>query len=37
MKLSKEQIKHYESIKWLLDPIGPRGMGKTQLMAMVFY
>jgi len=34
-KLTKEQRKHYASVKWLLGE-GPCGTGKTTLMALVF-
>ena len=32
--LTKEQAKHYDSIKWLL--FGPRACGRTHLMATLF-
>lgn len=34
--MSKEQAEHYESISWLLNPHGPKGSGKTYLMAVAF-
>jgi hypothetical protein len=35
IELSKEQAKHYESIKWLISE-GQRGSGRTYLMALAF-
>jgi len=34
--LTESQAVHYESIRWLLDPMGPRAVGKTHLMALAF-
>lgn len=36
IKLSEEQKKYHEAVKWLLDPVGNRARGRTFLMAMVF-
>ena len=34
--LTESQLEHYQTIRWLLDPMGPRAVGKTELMAMAF-
>lgn len=34
--LSTEQVDHFKTISWLLNPMGPRGAGRTHLMALVF-
>jgi len=34
--LTEYQREHYETISWLTDPMGPRAMGKTHLMAISF-
>ena len=34
--LSSYQMEHYETVFWLLNPQGPRAVGKTHLMALAF-
>ncbi len=34
--LSDDQKKYYESLLWLINPMGPRGAGRTELMALAF-
>lgn len=36
MNLSNEQKEHYESISWLMNPMGPRGSGRSHLLALSF-
>jgi len=36
IKLTKDQQNKYEGIKWLTDPMGPRGSGRTYLLALSF-
>jgi len=36
ISLTKEQAKHFESIQWLTNPMGPRGSGRTYLLALSF-
>ena len=35
IKLSKDQEKYYDAIKWLLDPLN-RAMGRSYLLAAVY-
>lgn len=34
--LSKDQQKKFEVIQWLTDPMGPRGSGRSYLLALSF-
>jgi len=34
--LTVGQSNHYPAISWLLNPLGPRGTGRTRLMALAF-
>jgi hypothetical protein len=34
--LSGYQKRHFETVVWLTNPMGPRGVGRTQLMALSF-
>lgn len=34
--LSKEQKDYYKAISWLTNPMGPRGSGRSYLMALAF-
>ena len=36
LNLSTEQAQHYKAVSWLLNPVGPRGSGRTHLMALAF-
>jgi len=36
IELTPDQAQKYEAIKWLLNIFGPRGSGRTHLMAMAF-
>lgn len=36
IKLPSEQAKKFETIQWLTDPMGPRGSGRTHLLALAF-
>jgi hypothetical protein len=36
MQLTEEQARRYEAILWLTDPLGSRGTGRTQLLAMAY-
>ena len=36
IQLTKDQQSKYEGIKWLTDPMGPRGSGRTYLLALSF-
>lgn len=36
INLSKKQSEYYAAIKWLTNPMGPRGSGRTHLMAVTF-
>ena len=34
--ITKDQEENYKTVKWRLDPMGPRASERTQLMAMAF-
>lgn len=36
MHLTPDQLEKFETIKWLTDPLGARGSGRTQLLAMAY-
>jgi len=36
INLCKNQFKYYEAVKWLTNPMGQRGSGRTYLMAIAF-
>lgn len=36
IQLTEDQAKKFETIKWLTDPLGSRGSGRTQLLAMAY-
>ncbi len=35
-KLTESQMNHYAAVSWLTNPFGPRGSGRTHLMALSF-
>ncbi|MCP4374047.1 MAG: hypothetical protein GY797_38970 [Deltaproteobacteria bacterium] len=34
--MTESQAEHFHTIRWLIDPMGPRAIGKTHLMAVAF-
>ena len=36
LTMSEQQLKYYDAILWLTNPMGPRGSGRTYLLALSF-
>jgi len=36
IQLTEDQAKKFETIKWLTDPLGGRGSGRTELLALAY-